>query len=53
MFFEVFQASVDDLFHAKHFSPQQVADIVDMTVGKAAVPTASTNCSETITSSQC
>jgi len=32
MFFEVFQARVDDLFHAKHFGPEQVPDIVNMAV---------------------
>jgi hypothetical protein len=32
MFFEVFQARADDLFHPKHFGPQQVPNIVDVTI---------------------
>src|ERR1700733_13499852 len=32
MFFEVFQARVDDLLHSVHFGPQEVADIVDVAI---------------------
>ena len=39
MFFEVFQARVDDLLHPVHFGPKQVPDIVDVpvSVGKTNV----------------
>jgi hypothetical protein len=33
MFFEVFQARVDDLLHAIHFGPEQFFDIVNVPIG--------------------
>jgi hypothetical protein len=32
MFFEVFQASIDDLLHPKHFGAEQISDIVDVAI---------------------
>jgi hypothetical protein len=32
MFFEMFQPRIDDLLHAIHFGPEQVPNIVDVTI---------------------